>query len=183
MKEAPRSFAQLCADHAVTELEPSELGPICALVDGQGASRVRVLAAGHVRAFATLQRYGNLWGHRDYDNHAWRTVAVDAPIEVGADFVRLPRRTGASLASYLRHPATLIPPARLGHLRALLPRLLTAPNDPVDTWITHLIARRLASPDPHTFYDPIDDRFHIQDLMPTADDLAMWTELTANAAD
>lgn len=183
MNVAPRSFAQLWADHALTELEPSELGPIFALVDARQPCRVRVLAPADIRPFSTLQRYGNLWGHRDYDNQAWRAIGIDPPIEIGTDFVRLPRRSGASLASYRRHPATLIPPARLGHLRALIPRLLTAAHDAVDTWVTHLIVRRLSSADPHTFYDPSDDRFHIQDLMPSAADLAMWTELTSNAAD
>lgn len=178
-----RSFAQLRATAELTHEDDSALGPIYGTRDPLAPRRVRVFdVRDDLRLYVTLHKYGHMWVHRDCDHNMWLALAIAQPVEVGVDFVMMPRHFGNTLEAFLRN-ALAMPPPRLGELRTLMPKLLAAADDAVDVWITRLVSMRLTSPDPQTFYDPVENRFVIQDLMPTREDLAMWHELTSHADD
>ena len=79
---------------------------------------------------------------------------VDESIEVGVDFVVMPRRIGNTLDSFVRDEDRAEPPPRLADLRALIPRL--------------------AGPDIHTIFVWAEQRFYIQDLAPSREELDAW---------
>lgn len=177
-----RTFAQLERSEQLNHLEDTELGPVYGTRDARTARRIRVLAPADLKSYATLHQYGRMWVHRDYDHNAWLSIAVDDPVEIAADFIAMPRRFGDTLQLYARNPR-LTPPARLGTLRTLMPKLLAAAEDAVDVWMTRLVTTRVTTPDPNTFYDAEQDRFCIQDFSPTRAELALWDELRLSGAD
>lgn len=174
-----RTFAELRTSLDLHPGADTALGPVYWTDGGvRDGTQIRVFAsAGDIAPYVSLHEYAHLWIHRDYDHDAWHVVDVDEPIEVGADFVVMPRRIGNPLASFVRGDDPAQPPPRLAELRAVIPRLVAAAAGPVDAWIAALVAGRLATADRNTIYVWADQRFYMQDLAPTREELHAWTAL------
>lgn len=172
-----RTFSELRASDALTRADDSPLGPVY-WTQGTRPGLIRVFEApGELAAYVALHEHAHLWIHRDYDHDAWHVLDVDEPIEVGADFAIMPQRIGNTLESFVRDDDRAEPPPRLAELRALMPKLVAAATDPVDAWVASAVARRLAGPDENTIYDWGEQRFYMQDLAPSRDELRAWLAL------
>jgi hypothetical protein len=174
-----RTFTELRASHSLSRADDTALGPVYWTDGGVADGRcIRVFeAATDLAPYVALHEYAHLWIHRDYEHDAWFVIDVDEPIEIGADFVIMPRRIGNTLESFVRTDDPADRPARLDELRAVLPKLQAAAADPVDVWIANLVAGRLATPDRNTVFVWADQRFYIQDLAPSRDELRAWQAL------
>lgn len=170
-----RTFAELRRFEHLHHARDTELGAEYWMADG--GPRVRVfeqVGVAGLAAYVTLHAYAHLWIHGDYDHDTWLVLDVDEPIEVGVDFVVMPRRIGNTLDSFVRDEDRAEPPPRLADLRALIPKLVTAAVTPADRWVAALVANRLAGPDIHTIFVWAEQRFYIQDLAPSREELEAW---------
>lgn len=174
-----RTFNELRASQELTRADDAALGPVYWTRSGvRDGGRVRVFEHPQdVGPYVAMHEYAHLWIHRDYDHDAWLVLDVDEPIEVGVDFVIMPRRVGNTLESFVRADDPAQPPPRLGDLRAVVPKLVAAATDPADVWIANVVANRLAGPDLNTIYVWGEERFYIQDLAPSREELAAWQSL------
>ena len=171
-----RTFAEIHVSEGLIRADDDALGPV---YWASGVGRVRVFeAAADLAPYVALHEYAHLWIHRDYDHDAWLIVDIDEPLAVGADFVIMPRRIGNTLESFVRQDDPAEPPPRLHELRALMPKLITAATDPVDAFVARLVAGRLATPDRNAIYVWADQRFYLQDLTPSREELAAWSALS-----
>ena len=173
-----RTFAELCAAERLIYIQDTELG--AEYWFEHGGPRVRLfenVGPLGLAAYVSLHEYAHLWIHRDYDHDAWFVLDVDEPLEVGVDFVTMPRRVGNTLDSFVRDEDQAPPPRRLEELRVLMPKLVAAAGDPADAWVAQLVAGRLATPDHNTIYIWAEQRFYIQDLAPSRDELFAWQTL------
>jgi hypothetical protein len=170
-----RTFVELrCSEH-LHHARDTELGAEYWMEDGERRVRLfeHVGAAG-MAAYVTLHECAHLWIHGDYDHDAWLVLDVDESIEIGVDFVVMPRRVGNTLDSFVRREDRAEPPPRLADLRALIPKLVAAAVTPADRWIAAVVANRLAGPDIHTIFVWAEQRFYIQDLAPSRAELDAW---------
>jgi len=174
-----RTFADLRASERLVHARDTELGAEY-WVEG-GGPRVRLFERGAeaLTAFVVLHRYAHLWIHRDYEHDAWHLIEVDEPIEVGADFVVMPRRAGNSIASFERGEDRAEPPPELAAMRRAVQAITAAATEPLDRWVGELVSRRVLDPDPNTILMWAERRFYVQDLAPSPDELDAWREAIA----
>ncbi len=179
-----RTFADLHASEELIRADDSELGPVYWTQTGERrGARVRVFDGAEDRAtYVAMHEHAHLWIHRDYQHDAWWVIDVDEPLEVGADFVVMPRRIGNTLASFVSTDDPAEAPERLAELRTLMPMLVAAANQPADQLIAGFVARRVAHPDANTIYVWSDQRFYVQDLAPSREELLAWRGLLDHAA-
>lgn len=171
-----RTFAELRNSIQMYHLRDSELG--AEYVAADGGPRIRVFEpAATVDGYVSLHQFAHLWIHRDYVLDAWYVLDVDEPIEIGVDFVLMPRRVGNTLESFTREEDRAPAPARLDELRELIPKLVAAATDPVDEWVAKVVAKRITNPDWNTIFVWGEQRFYVQDLAPSRDELAAWQVL------
>lgn len=173
-----RTFADLPLE-SLLRADDSDLGPVYwATKDKLPSGRVRVFDDADDRlCYVAMHQHAHLWIHRDYEHDAWWVLDVDEPIEIGVDFVVMPRRVGNTLASFVSTEDPAKAPDRLTQLRALVPRLVEAASDPTDRLIADIVASRIDRSDMNTIYVWADQRFYIQDLAPSRDELRAWRAL------
>jgi hypothetical protein len=174
-----RTFADLCASEDLLRADDSELGPVYWAPRGERpGGRIRVFDRPADRAtYIAMHEHAHLWIHRDYEHDAWWVIDVDEPAEVGSDFVIMPRRVGNTLESFTSTDDPAQPLERLVELRTLMPELIAAARDPADHLIARIVAGRVAQPDANTIYVWADQRFYIQDLAPSSEELRAWRAL------
>jgi hypothetical protein len=174
-----RTFADLRASEDLIRADDLELGPVYWTRTGERpGGRVRVFDGADDRAtYVAMHEHAHLWIHRDYEHDAWWVIDVDEPVEVGSDFVVMPRRIGNTLASFVSTDDPADPPERLAELRALVPKLVAAASDAADQLIAGIVASRVAGPDTNTIFVWADQRFYIQDLAPSREELRAWRAL------
>src|SRR4051794_34353577 len=112
-----RTFAEIRASEYLICADNAALGPVY-WTAGAGACRICVFEVlDDIAPYVALHEYAHLWIHRDYDHDAWLVIDVDEPLEVGTDFVIMPRRVGNTLESFMRRDDPAEPPSRLRELR------------------------------------------------------------------
>ena len=175
-----RTFAELAASEDMFSADASELGAVYWTRGVAPAARIRVFERTEDReAYVAMHEHAHLWIHRDYDHDAWHVLAVDEPREIGSDFVVMPRRVGNTLASFVALEDPAEPPSKLEVLRAVVPKLVSAAREPADRLVAEVVARRIAQPDANTIYVWGEERFYIQDLTPSRNELRAWRALAA----
>lgn len=170
-----RTLAELRRSERLYHAYDTALGAEYDVADGGPHVRsFENVGAVGLAAYVALHEYAHLWIHGDYEHDAWFVLDVDEPIEVGADFVLMRNRIGNTLDSFVREEERAEPPPRLAELRTLIPKLVAAAETPADRWIAALVANRLAGPDLHTIFVWAEQRFYIQDLAPSREELEAW---------
>ncbi|MCW5806189.1 MAG: hypothetical protein KIT31_27740 [Deltaproteobacteria bacterium] len=135
-----------------------------------------------LRAYASLQDEGFLWGHRDF--LAWHVLVVEPPHEIGEDFVMIRRHPGVPIGHFYPDCTDDIvePPAeQLAMLAETVARMLDEATSPSDRLLAELVATRVASRDHRLVFDLGEKRFHLYDLDPTAEELAAWNTTPRDA--
>jgi hypothetical protein len=175
-----RTFAELSASERLVAARDTELGAEYWLAGG--GPRVwsfERAGAEVVASYVQLQRYAHLWIHRDYEHDAWHRIDVDEPIEVGADYVVMPRRTGNAIASFERGDDPAAPPPELAEMRRAVRAITAAAAEPLDRAVGELVSRRVLGPDDGTILVWAERRFYVQDVAATRDELDAWREAVA----
>jgi hypothetical protein len=180
MLRAMRTFAELRASGRLLDARDTELGAEY-WVEGGGprVRRFERVGPGALAGYVTLHRYAHLWIHRDHVHDAWHLIDVDEPLEVGIDFVTMPRRIGNAIESFERGEPPAEPPAELAEMRAVVGKVVAAATEPLDQLVAELVSRRVLGPDPNTILVWAERRFYVQDLAPTADELHTWRDAVA----
>lgn len=126
--------------------------------------------------YGQLHFEAHLWIHSDFVHDAWLILDVDEAIEIGRDFVMMPRHPGINLrAFYPKLTDDPVPrPEELPKLFATIDILMAEATTPADRFIAVLIHRRIHGVYNHIVYDRPARRFYIEDLEPTPDELAEW---------
>jgi hypothetical protein len=133
-----------------------------------------------LEGYATLQATAYIWGHAD--PLAWHVLIVDEPEEVGQDFVMIRRYPGIKIRHF--YPAhtddPVGPPTRqLEMLHETAARMRMEALTPRDKFLAELVAKRVATLDPHLIWDmnADEERFHLYDLDPDRNELTTWIAL------
>lgn len=136
-----------------------------------------------LQAYASLQDEAYGWGHAD--PLAWHVLIIDAPYEVGEDFVMIKRYPGVSIEQFFpdRTDDPVDPPTRqLAMLTETVARMRTEAESPEDKVIAELVEKRVGALDHRIVYDPNEgeERFHLYDLDPDQSELAAWIASSRN---
>lgn len=147
-----------------------------------GSSVLTFREPAHLAAYASLHEEAHLWVHRDYDHGASWLVDVRTPEEVGADFVMMKRGGGVAIRHFYPDrtddPVPPPPEGRLEKLGEVLDTLCAEAATDIDRFLAELVRGRVRALAPGVNYDQVEQRFDIDNLDPTPEELAAWDALT-----
>jgi hypothetical protein len=139
--------------------------------DGQPSRRLADLEQAALSV--ELHNAASMWIYRKPD--LWWLLIVDKP--VGSLRSRLMRcYTGVRLPAFYPGLTSnpVPPPARLSLLLATVDGLATAESEPSDRFIARLVQSRIRQISDQVVYVDAEQRFYIEDLEPTLDELLEW---------
>lgn len=159
-------------------------GQLCWIEGGPLGFEVRHFRdPAHLQGYASLLEEAFAWGHAD--PFAWHVLIIDAPYEVGEDFVMIRRYPGVKIRHfYPEHTDDPVEPPteKLAMLAEAIARMRVEAESPSDKLIAEMVANRVAALDHHLVFglSSNDERFHLYDLDPDPDELAAWIAAPRN---
>jgi len=137
-----------------------------------------------LRAYAELLEAAFIWAHADA--FAWNVLVIDAPHEVGEDFVMIKRQAGVLLRNfYPEHTDDVVeaPGDQIRLLSETVSRMQLEAESGTDKVLSSMVASRLARLDRHIVYDDTEQRFHLWDLDPNTAELDTWRGVSERNVD
>jgi hypothetical protein len=154
-----------------------------------GSSVLTFEVPSHLPAFVSLHEQAHLWIHRDYDHGGWQLLRIAEPLEVGVDYVAMPRPAGVAIRSFYPaltdDPVDPPPHGRLERLHAVIDTLVEiarASASPIDRFLAELVQARVRGLVPDLVYDQVAHQFLLASLDPSVAELETWQELTRSPA-
>ncbi|NOT27870.1 MAG: hypothetical protein HOP16_17430 [Acidobacteria bacterium] len=108
-------------------------------------------------------------------------VRVEQPTEIGQDFLALPHRMGTPLSAYSDDEDPPEPPEELSAMQSRFRARLTEVR-PEDELIVRILGRSVLEPTGKTIYSFPEEKFIINDLKPTREELEQYKAAHSEAS-